>query len=85
MKSLTLILLSLIFINAVDATIIHAGKQRVVKSVQQAIQMAAKGDTVMVDAGEYHEKNLIINKSICLNWYRSPCTGWRSSVRSHFY
>ncbi|GAB2829722.1 nitrous oxide reductase family maturation protein NosD [Ferruginibacter profundus] len=66
MKSFIAILLSLIFINAVDATIIHAGKQRPVKSVQQAIQMAAKGDTVMVDAGEYHEKNLVINKTIFL-------------------
>ena len=66
MKPISLILMSLLFFSAVDAGIIHVGKQRPIKSIQQAIQSAAKGDTVMVDAGEYHEKNLVINKTIFL-------------------
>jgi len=59
-------LLFLIAAISVQAKIIHVGKQQAINSVQQAITLAQKGDTVMVDAGIYHEKNLIINKSICL-------------------
>jgi nitrous oxidase accessory protein len=49
-----------------NAAIIHVGAKRSITSVQQAIQIAVKGDTVIVDAGMYHEKNLVINKTICL-------------------
>lgn len=72
MKPFVTILLSLIFINSINAKIIYAGKQRPVTSVQQAIAIAAKGDTVMVDAGTYHEKNLIINKTIYLIGINHP-------------
>jgi len=72
MKSFIVILSSLIFINAVDAAIIHVGKQQPVQSIQQAIAIAVKGDTVMVDAGTYHEKNLVINKTIFLIGINHP-------------
>jgi nitrous oxidase accessory protein len=49
-----------------DAKTIRAGKLQAIKTIQQAIQIAAKGDTVLVDAGLYQEKNLIINKTIFL-------------------
>jgi nitrous oxidase accessory protein len=49
-----------------NGTAIRVGKQHSIKTIQQAIQIAAKGDSVIVDAGVYHEKNLLINKSIFL-------------------
>jgi len=66
MKRLLFILLSLFFISIADAKVIYTGKQRAVKTIQQALQMAGKGDTILVDAGEYHEKNLVINKTVFL-------------------
>ena len=66
MRPLFFILLGLIFSDAADANIIHAGPGRTITTVQKAIQSAVAGDTVMVDAGVYHEKNLVINKTIYL-------------------
>lgn len=48
------------------AKIIRTGKQQVVASVQAAVSMAANGDTVLVDAGIYHEKNIVLSKTIVL-------------------
>jgi len=66
MKQLFFISLSLFLISITDAKVIYTGKQRAVKTIQQALQMAGKGDTILVDAGEYHEKNLVINKTVFL-------------------
>ncbi|HEX2684564.1 MAG TPA: NosD domain-containing protein, partial [Ferruginibacter sp.] len=49
-----------------DARTIPVGKQHAVKAIQQALAMAADGDSIVVDAGHYHEKNLLINKKIAL-------------------
>ncbi len=48
------------------AKIIRTGKQQAVASVQAAVSMAANGDTVLVDAGIYHEKNIVLSKTIFL-------------------
>lgn len=55
-----------------NAKTIRVGKQQAIKTIQQAIQIAVKGDTVLVDAGLYHEKNLIINKTIFLIGINHP-------------
>jgi nitrous oxidase accessory protein len=63
------------FINAVficRAKVIRAGKQRGVASVQAAVNMAVNGDTVLVDAGIYHEKDIVLNKTIFLIGINNP-------------
>lgn len=52
------------FANQIFAKTIYVGEKRPVKSIQQGLLAAVDGDTVMVDAGHYHEKNIIISKSI---------------------
>ena len=49
-----------------QAKIIRVGSKQAVTSIQQAILLAVKGDSVVVDAGVYHEKNIVINKTITL-------------------
>ncbi len=43
-----------------------------VTTIQQALRIAANGDTVLVDAGDYHEKNILINKTIFLIGINHP-------------
>ena len=65
MKRLVFIL---IFFNCSNsfARILHAGEGQAYKSVTGAVNAAIPGDTILVNAGYYKEKNLIINKSIVL-------------------
>lgn len=49
-----------------DAKTIRVGKGRSVTSIHEAIIAAIDRDIILVDAGIYHEQNLIINKSIAL-------------------
>lgn len=68
MKKLVFIfslVLSLVFLNA-HANVITAGKGKAVSTIHMAIDKARDGDTIIVSAGEYHEKNILINKSIVL-------------------
>ncbi|MFM2359729.1 MAG: hypothetical protein RLY16_1722 [Bacteroidota bacterium] len=44
----------------------RVGRFQNYRTITAAIQQAAQGDTVIVEAGNYNEKNLIINKSIIL-------------------
>lgn len=60
------ILFLLIFAKTSQAKIIHVGKQQVFKTISLAIQGSSNGDTVVVEYGVYHEKNIVINKSIYL-------------------
>ena len=60
------------FTNTVYAKIIRIGQQQKIKSIQHALQMAVDKDTILVDAGHYHEKNIIINKSIFLLGINHP-------------
>ncbi|MEI8059938.1 MAG: nitrous oxide reductase family maturation protein NosD [Ferruginibacter sp.] len=72
MKKYTCILFFSAFCFSLQATIITAGKKQAIVSIQQAINLAKRGDTVIVDAGIYHEKNLVINKSISLIGINHP-------------
>lgn len=72
MKKYTCILFFSAFCFSIQATIITAGKKQAIVSIQQAINLAKRGDTVIVDAGIYHEKNLVINKSISLIGINHP-------------
>jgi len=71
-KKYTCILFFSAFCFSLQATIITAGKKQAIVSIQQAINLAKRGDTVIVDAGIYHEKNLVINKSISLIGINHP-------------
>ena len=74
MKSLLTILFSLVSL-ITSAKIIYSGPSRNFKSVTEAIAHAVNGDTVIVDAGIYNEKGLVINKSIVLKGINYPILG----------
>jgi nitrous oxidase accessory protein len=60
------------FVNNLYAKTIYIGKQQTIKTIQQALIVAVNGDTVLVEQGHYHEKNIIINKSIFLIGINHP-------------
>lgn len=66
LKKIITISILMLFAATVAATTIHVGRHQQVKTIQQALLLAAVGDTVLVQAGHYHEQNLVVNKSICL-------------------
>ena len=72
MKKLFYITSFIFFTNSLLAKTIHVGNQRAVKTIQQALGMAVNGDTVLVDAGVYHEKNIIVSKSVFLVGINHP-------------
>lgn len=72
MKKLFYISLLICFALPVFAKTIHVGKQQNIKTIQKALLLAAGGDTVLVNAGHYHEQNIIINKSIYLIGINHP-------------
>ena len=65
-------ILSLFLSCAAVAKTIHVGANRQYKNITAAIQVAVNGDTILVDAGHYKEKNLIIKKSIVLKGINYP-------------
>jgi len=56
----------------VFATTIYVGANRTHKNITAGINAAVAGDTVLVDAGNYKEKNLVIKKSIVLKGINYP-------------
>ncbi|HRH59274.1 MAG TPA: nitrous oxide reductase family maturation protein NosD [Chitinophagaceae bacterium] len=65
------------FISAVTGIPVYAntitvGATEPMKNISSAIAAAKKGDTVLVNAGTYREKNLVINKSIFLIGNNQP-------------
>ncbi len=50
----------------------HVGKHQNIKTIQQAIDQCKNGDTIIVDAGNYFEKNMIVSKSIVLTGIDHP-------------
>ena len=58
-------------INSLNAKIITVGKDRTLKSINNAISLAGSGDTIEVTAGIYNE-NVIISKSIQLRGINFP-------------
>ena len=65
MRSL-LFILSLFICYAASAKTIRVGPNRPFKTLTAGLEAAIADDTVLVDAGLYKEKNLVINKSIIL-------------------
>lgn len=66
MKKLVYILLLLVVYNGSWARTIRIGSSQGVRTLQQGLQLANDGDTLLVEPGHYHEKNLVIQKSIAL-------------------
>lgn len=54
---------SIFFANAKTITV---GASKKYTHIQQALQIAENGDTIQIQNGKYHEKNLIINKRVAL-------------------
>ena len=61
-----LLILSLFICFAASAKTIRVGPNRPFKTLTAGLKAAIDNDTVLVDAGHYREKNLVINKSIIL-------------------
>lgn len=60
------------FSSIASATTIHVGANQYYKTITAAVAAASPGDTVLVDAGFYLEKNLQIRKSIVLRGINYP-------------
>ena len=56
----------------VDGKTIHVGKNRQIKTIQNAVAISNDGDTIFVDAGLYKEGGIIIQKSIVLKGINHP-------------
>ena len=72
MKKIIYISVLAFFVNNLYAKTIRIGKQQTIKTIQQALIVAVNGDTVLVEQGHYHEKNIIINKSVFLIGINHP-------------
>lgn len=66
MKKYLTICLLICFGNGLMANTWYVGKNRTIVSVAAAVKLAKAGDTILVDAGAYFEKNLIVNKKLVL-------------------
>lgn len=72
MKQLVLIIFFSNFFVGLKANTWRVGHNRKLTSVRAAINAAGTGDTILVEAGTYHEKNLLINKRIVLKGIGYP-------------
>lgn len=61
-----LTILGICFAFLVNAKTITVGASKKCSSIQQALLLAVNGDTVIVSKGNYHEKNIVINKRITI-------------------
>jgi nitrous oxidase accessory protein len=59
-----LVILSVLVCPAISARVIHVGAKQQYKNITAGLAAATNGDTVLVDAGHYAEKNLVITKRI---------------------
>jgi nitrous oxidase accessory protein len=64
MKNSCSILFFFLIIQLAGANTIQVGANFPVKSIKQAIHLAKKGDTIIVNTGTYKEGNIIIDKKI---------------------
>lgn len=69
-QALTILLLFLT--NIVFANTIVVGRNRLITSLKNGIELAKDGDTVLLEKGIYKEGNVIINKSIRLIGVNEP-------------
>ena len=75
MKNILNIIILYLFLFAtisVEGKTIFVGKLKLFQSIQKAIDIAENGDTVLVEAGIYKERNIIIQKSIVLKGINFP-------------
>ncbi len=56
----------------VNAKTLHVGGDQLYKTITAAILAATDGDTILVSAGLYHERNLQVNKTIVLEGIGHP-------------
>ena len=71
MNLLLRFLLFFTFFPAIAGTY-HVGKKFGTQTIQQTINQASDGDTILVEPGIYHEKNLLVNKAIVLKGINFP-------------
>ena len=64
MKSSSYLLFVLLMFQSFNAATIHVGVNYPVKKIKQALILAKKGDTIIVNKGIYKEGNIIIDKKI---------------------
>ncbi len=62
----------LLFCCLANAVTLHVGNSRLYKTIAVAVQAAQPGDTILVDAGTYREKNIVINKRVLLKGIDHP-------------
>ena len=55
-----------------NAKTLRVGSDQLYKTITAALQAAGIGDTILVAAGLYHERNLVINKTIVLKGINYP-------------
>lgn len=73
MRSVLLILpVCIILSSHLFAKTFHVGKSGSFPTIRAAIKAAMRGDTVLVDAGVYHEQNIIVDKAIFLKGINYP-------------
>lgn len=71
MRYLLFILFTLFYFSA-SAADIYVGAKRTFKTITSALNAAQAGDIILVDAGHYREKNLVIDKRIVLKGIDFP-------------
>lgn len=72
-RAFVLCLSALFFlINTLSAKTIYVGKNRAITTIQEGINLAQHGDTVLVDSGLYKEGNIFLDKSILLKGINYP-------------
>lgn len=63
---ITCVIATCFFSISLKAKTIFVGKSNQCSSIHQALTLAKSNDSIIVEAGNYHEKNILINKSISL-------------------
>ena len=60
------------FLTCLHSQKIEVGKNKTIKTIKKAIQLANPGDTVLVHYGVYREGNIVLNKKIILQGIGFP-------------
>jgi nitrous oxidase accessory protein len=64
MRKYLAILFTVFFLESTTATTLSIGKDKSIKSIQNALNIAIDGDTLLIFPGLYKEGNIIINKRV---------------------
>lgn len=72
MRLTSLFTIVLMFSISTFATTIKVGSREKVKSISQAVTMAKPDDTIMVNNGEYFERDIIVQKSLVITGINFP-------------